>query len=112
MSPVSKLCFVSDFGVEDYDTKIGIPGRSVSVIGPSKSILVKTIYTGTDSIGKMPHGSKESKTEIYRSLDAMQPIGRIGKPAEIAAVVAFLLSDENSFMTGSLVSADGGYVCQ
>lgn len=56
--------------------------------------------------------SKESKTEIYRNLDAMQPIGRIGKPAEIAAVVAFLLSDENSFMTGSLVSADGGYVCQ
>ncbi len=56
--PVSKLCFVSDFGVEDYDTKIGIPGRSISVIDPYKSILVKTIYTGTDSIGNMPHGIK------------------------------------------------------
>ncbi|GAB3936843.1 SDR family NAD(P)-dependent oxidoreductase [Larkinella terrae] len=49
---------------------------------------------------------------VYESLNAVQPWGRIGKPQEIAAVVAFLLSDENSFMTGSLVSADGGYVCQ
>ncbi|RRB13546.1 SDR family NAD(P)-dependent oxidoreductase [Larkinella knui] len=49
---------------------------------------------------------------VYESLDTIQPLGRIGKPEEIARVVAFLLSDENSFMTGSLVSSDGGYVCQ
>ncbi|RRB02849.1 SDR family NAD(P)-dependent oxidoreductase [Larkinella rosea] len=49
---------------------------------------------------------------VFESLDSVQPWGRIGQPQEIAAVVAFLLSDENSFMTGSLVSADGGYVCQ
>jgi NAD(P)-dependent dehydrogenase (short-subunit alcohol dehydrogenase family) len=49
---------------------------------------------------------------VYESLNSIQPWGRIGKPQEIAAVVAFLLSDDNSFMTGSLVSADGGYVCQ
>ena len=50
--------------------------------------------------------------EVYAGLDTVQPWGRIGKPNEIAEVVAFLLSDENSFMTGSLVSADGGYVSQ
>lgn len=49
---------------------------------------------------------------VYESMNTIQPWGRIGQPHEIAAVVAFLLSDENSFMTGSLVSADGGYVCQ
>jgi NAD(P)-dependent dehydrogenase (short-subunit alcohol dehydrogenase family) len=49
---------------------------------------------------------------VFKSLNATQPMGRIGQPEEIAQVVAFLLSDENSFMTGSLVSADGGYVCQ
>jgi len=49
---------------------------------------------------------------VYESLNTIQPLGRIGKAEEIATVVAFLLSDENSFMTGSLVSADGGYVCQ
>ncbi|MES2646536.1 MAG: SDR family oxidoreductase [Bacteroidota bacterium] len=52
------------------------------------------------------------REEVYEALDKSQPAGRVGKPEEIAAVVAFLLSDENSFMTGSLVSADGGYVCQ
>ena len=52
------------------------------------------------------------KEEVYRDLDKIQPLGRIGKPGEIANAVAFLLSDENSFMTGSLVSVDGGYVCQ
>jgi NAD(P)-dependent dehydrogenase (short-subunit alcohol dehydrogenase family) len=54
----------------------------------------------------------KGKDEIYDGLNTIQPLGRIGKPEEIASVVAFLLSDENSFMTGSLVSTDGGYVCQ
>ncbi len=53
-----------------------------------------------------------NEAEVLRSLNGIQPLGRIGRPEEIAEVVAFLLSDENSFMTGSLVSADGGYVCQ
>ena len=52
------------------------------------------------------------KDDVYRELDKVQPMGRIGKPAEIANAVVFLLSDDNSFMTGSLVIADGGYVCQ
>ena len=39
---------------------------------------------------------------------AMHPIGRIGEPEEIAAVIAFLLTDDASFMTGSVVSVDGG----
>lgn len=36
------------------------------------------------------------------------PMGRSAAPAEIASVIAFLLSDEASFMTGSIVVADGG----
>jgi 3-oxoacyl-[acyl-carrier protein] reductase len=38
------------------------------------------------------------------------PIGRIGKPDEIAAVIRFLLSEESSFMTGETLSASGGRV--
>lgn len=52
------------------------------------------------------------KEDVYRDLNKIQPMGRVGKPEEIANAVAFLLSGENSFMTGSLVSVDGGYVCR
>jgi NAD(P)-dependent dehydrogenase (short-subunit alcohol dehydrogenase family) len=39
----------------------------------------------------------------------MTPIGRVGEPQEVATVVAFLASDAARYMTGSIVSVDGGY---
>jgi len=52
------------------------------------------------------------KDTILESLKKAQPINRIAQPYEVANVVCFLLSDEASFMTGSLCSVDGGYTCQ
>lgn len=46
--------------------------------------------------------------QVYASIDSFQPIGRPGDPTEIASLVSFLASDEASFMTGSVVVADGG----
>jgi NAD(P)-dependent dehydrogenase (short-subunit alcohol dehydrogenase family) len=45
---------------------------------------------------------------LDREIDAMHPLGRRGQPAEIANVVAFLLSDKAAFMTGETVRVDGG----
>jgi NAD(P)-dependent dehydrogenase (short-subunit alcohol dehydrogenase family) len=39
------------------------------------------------------------------------PMGRLGEPEEVAAVVAFLASDAASLVTGAVVLADGGYTC-
>jgi NAD(P)-dependent dehydrogenase (short-subunit alcohol dehydrogenase family) len=39
------------------------------------------------------------------------PMGRMGQPSEIASVILFLASDAASLMTGSIVNADGGYIC-
>lgn len=54
----------------------------------------------------------EDRDKVMQDLNRIQPAGRIGKPEEIAKAVAFLLSDDSSFVTGALLSADGGYVCQ
>ncbi len=50
--------------------------------------------------------------KVYASIDSFQPIGRPGTPLEIAHLALFLASDEASFMTGSIISADGGMTAQ
>ena len=50
--------------------------------------------------------------KVYASIDSFQPIGRPGEPREIANVALFLASDEASFVTGSVVVADGAMTAQ
>jgi len=50
--------------------------------------------------------------KVYATIDSFQPIGRPGRPEEIANLALFLASDEASFMTGSVVLADGGMTAQ
>jgi NAD(P)-dependent dehydrogenase (short-subunit alcohol dehydrogenase family) len=47
--------------------------------------------------------------EVHAEEAALQPIGRIGKPEEVAAMVAYLASDEAGFVTGGSFPIDGGY---
>ncbi|CAI3951571.1 SDR family NAD(P)-dependent oxidoreductase [Commensalibacter communis] len=49
---------------------------------------------------------------VKKSLEELHPIGRLGKPEEVANVVAFLASDEASFVNGAALLVDGGYVAQ
>lgn len=48
---------------------------------------------------------------MYNTWLDMTPMGRMGKPSEIASVILFLASDASSLLTGSVVLADGGYTC-
>ncbi|AFH42162.1 SDR family NAD(P)-dependent oxidoreductase [Fervidicoccus fontis] len=53
-----------------------------------------------------------NRDAVYEALKKLHPLGRLGRPEEIASVIVFLLSDESSFMTGSEVVVDGGYTAQ
>ena len=50
------------------------------------------------------------EAEMFAKLSAAQPIGRMAKPEEIAALALYLCSDEASFVTGSAYPIDGGAV--
>jgi NAD(P)-dependent dehydrogenase (short-subunit alcohol dehydrogenase family) len=47
-------------------------------------------------------------SEAERRFLAAVPMGRFGKPNEVAAAAAFLLSEEAAFITGQTIFADGG----
>lgn len=64
-------------------------------------------FIGTDQLLERFEGS-----ERHRAMLEGTPMGRLGTAAEIAAVVAFLASDDAAFMTGSEVYADGGWTAR
>jgi NAD(P)-dependent dehydrogenase (short-subunit alcohol dehydrogenase family) len=52
---------------------------------------------------------KDTREQTIRELHARQPIGRMGKPEEIADLAVYVASEEAGFMTGSEVTIDGGW---
>jgi len=50
------------------------------------------------------------EAEIFEKLSQSQPIGRMGKPDEVAALALYLCSDEAGFITGSDYPIDGGFI--
>ena len=75
-----------------------------------KSIRVNCICPGYVETN-LTRGLTEDQ-ETLRFLEAQHPMGRLGRPEEIAATVLFLASDESSFMTGAPMIVDGGYTAQ
>ena len=52
---------------------------------------------------------KDNKEEMRAELNARQPVGRLGRPEEVASLVRYLASDEAAFVSGSLFPIDGGW---
>lgn len=69
-------------------------------------IRVNTVHPGYVTSPMVPYD--EPGNPVYDALAAWHAMGRLGKPEEIASEVVHLLSDETSFVTGSMRVVDGG----
>jgi NAD(P)-dependent dehydrogenase (short-subunit alcohol dehydrogenase family) len=95
-------------GVIDYGTsKAGVVGatRGAAVDYAARGVRVNAVAPGSTETG---FSSGPLDPEIKKVRDA-HPIGRIGRPHEIAETMAWLASDAASFVTGAIISVDGGY---
>jgi NAD(P)-dependent dehydrogenase (short-subunit alcohol dehydrogenase family) len=90
--------------------------RSMSVDLAPRGVRVNVICPGTVYTPLMePMLTARGGGDLAAGLAltvAKYPIGRLGTPEEIAAVALFLASDDSSFLTGSVVTADGGMTAQ
>jgi meso-butanediol dehydrogenase / (S,S)-butanediol dehydrogenase / diacetyl reductase len=88
--------------------KFGVSGITKSMspeLGPL-GIRVNAVAPGVTRTPFMEYVLKDPAAAAR--IIAAHPIGRIGEPEEIANVIVFLLTDDASFMTGAVVSVDGG----
>jgi 2-keto-3-deoxy-L-fuconate dehydrogenase len=104
----------------------GVPNRFVygatkaAVIGLTKAIAADFIRNGIRCNAICP-GTVQSPSldqriaaqgdieRVRAEFVARQPMGRLGRPEEIAALAVYLASDESSFTTGQTHSIDGGF---
>lgn len=86
--------------------KAGLHGFTMALAreGASRGITVNLVapgYIDTDMV-------KQVKPEILKEIIARIPVGRLGKPEEVARAVLFLASEEAGFITGSTLTLNGG----
>ena len=88
--------------------KAGVISLTKSCCGPfaKHNIRINAVAPGAIGTDML----REVSPEMVEHLRSTTPLGRLGEPEEMANVIAFLLSEESSYMTGSTVIASGGRI--
>ena len=94
-------------------TKHGVAGltRTAALEYAQQGIRVNAVCPGvihTPMIDRLVGGDAEAEAQFT----ALEPVGRMGSPAEVAQAVVWLCSDAASFVTGVAMPVDGGFVAQ
>jgi NAD(P)-dependent dehydrogenase (short-subunit alcohol dehydrogenase family) len=94
-------------------TKHGVAGltRTAALEYAQQGIRVNAVCPGvihTPMIDRIVGGDAEAEAQFT----ALEPVGRMGSPAEVAQAVVWLCSDAASFVTGIAMPVDGGFVAQ
>jgi NAD(P)-dependent dehydrogenase (short-subunit alcohol dehydrogenase family) len=78
-----------------------------------KGIRVNAVAPGTiktERVLRLPQ--EPGGSEYIEQIERLHPMGRLGEPQEVAQAIAFLASDQASFITGAILPVDGGYLAQ
>jgi NAD(P)-dependent dehydrogenase (short-subunit alcohol dehydrogenase family) len=90
--------------------------RSVAIDFATTGIRVNAICPGTVHTpfveGYLARNFPDNADEVRQQLHARQPIGRMGRPDEIASAALYLASEEAAFVTGSCLVIDGGWTAK
>lgn len=83
-------------------------GLTVNAVCPGP---VRTaMWTAEDGLAAKTAGGERSPEDVLEEVGEGMPIGRMAEPGEVGAAIAFLCSEEASYVTGSALSVDGGNV--
>jgi NAD(P)-dependent dehydrogenase (short-subunit alcohol dehydrogenase family) len=83
--------------------------KNVALRWATEGVRVNSVHPG---FIRTPILDQAQGTEIWDAMTASTPMGRLGEPHEIAAAVAYLASDDASFVTGLELYVDGGYIAR
>jgi NAD(P)-dependent dehydrogenase (short-subunit alcohol dehydrogenase family) len=87
--------------------------KHLAVEWADRGIRVNAVAPGTirtERVQRLP--DEPGGSEYLAEIERMHPMGRLGEPDEVAKAIAFLASDDASFITGAVLAVDGGYLAQ